>query len=331
MPPHKISDKDKDTHNVAFTLRKFVYGDRGNGRDDLNYSVIDVHDNDLWELLKHQLSYYPYHLFQGGPTTLFSPFESLIHNWEELRELSEPSGEATPVGTAGSRSDLKQLLDTVQLDGSGDEKLDRYFKLRTAAKEQGTVTFQNLWTLFPPGTLVYGKPFQGRPGVFLVQDNICTWPETVAVGGQLDNSWNLACWVYDWDGKQFSRSALRLKFEHFDGQTSIVSLPYYPWDYVEEKGQIRDELIARGKKFRYLCKKVEGSRMFDYKGTAILGRKGFSDNVCTHSIKIFMSGDADGLGRMARAGPAQLWTRHISGIHHPSHANKPSPRRIPQM
>lgn len=243
-----------------------------------NFSEIDIHDIGLWGLLGSELGHYPYHTFRGNPSTLRSPFQPLIHNWDKLQSISS---EDVDDDKAQSRRDLKLLLDTISA-GSGDDKLDRYLKTREVSQEQRTVTFDNLWTLFPPGELVYGTPFLNQPEIFLVQDCLESWPSSRSryLGG--DSSWKLLCWAYDWNGEKFYRSSLTLTFEPFDGQKSIVSLPFYPLHIHESREMIEETLVERGKRFRELCrprtkKPLElGSQMFDYKGNAIFGRKGFS-------------------------------------------------------
>lgn len=261
----KPSDTKTDSGEHAFTLRKFVYG-RVVERLP-NSSTIDIHDTKLWDLLKSELSYYPYHYFQGPPTTIRSPFEPLVHNWDNLQKLA--AEEVSDEDGSQARNDLKLLMDTI-LDGSGDEDLDSYFKLREATREQGSVTYKNLWTLFPPGTFVYGKPFQGQSEVFLVQDTNGVWPT-----GTREN-WSIACWAYDWNSTKFCRSPYNIAFEPFEGQKSIVSLPYYPLCFHKEEKELRSELITRGKRFRALCESREGSQMFAYDGGAMFERKGFS-------------------------------------------------------
>lgn len=282
MPPKK-SSKDVDESGRALTLRKITYSERESYLP--SFSEIDIHDNGLWELLKLKLGYYPYHTFQGKPTTLKSPYEPLVHNWDKLRSLANE--EVDDEDAQKARKDLGLLLDTI-LSGSGDEKLDRYLKTREAAKNQDTVTFDNLWTLFPPGQLIYGKPFQDQDEIFLVQDSYSSWPASKLYPGP-DRAWELLCWVYDWNGKNFYRPSLTLKFEPFEGQKSVVSLPFYPLDLHEKKDAIRKQLVERGMKFRGLCraKELGGSQMFQYKGNAIFGRKGFSmsssENNVSHS------------------------------------------------
>lgn len=238
-----------------------------------NSGEIDIINPDLWNLLRELLRHYPYHIFDGPPATLFSPYEPLILNWSKLEQAV---GE-TPKddNDKRARSDLSFLLNTVS-SSSGDPKLDKYFKTRDANREQKSVTFETLWTIFSPGSSVYGQPFQGQHQVFIVQDNTRSWPYVQPSQLADQSSWNLLCWTYDWDGDNFRRMCLRLDFEIFAGQKPITSLPYYPFELNEQRAEIQTQLIQQGKRYREICSAAPGRRMFEYNGHAIFIKKGFS-------------------------------------------------------
>ncbi|EXJ70039.1 uncharacterized protein A1O5_07112 [Cladophialophora psammophila CBS 110553] len=258
---------DNPDTSYAFTLRKIV----GDSEDD--DGEIDIVDQNLWELLKGLLSHYPYHTFRGSPSTISAPYEALVLNWDKLEQATKI--ESGSDSDKQARSDLKLLLDTIT-NSSGDAKLDKYFKTRDSHKQQNSVTFDNLWTIFAPGTLVYGRPFQGQDQVFVVQDNIGPWPYFSDGVPREQATWTLLAWTYDWNGSIFKRRPLRLEFEYFDGTKPITSLPYYPFQFHEQQGSVRENLIQQGIKYRKFCTATQGSRLFDYRGDALLVKKGFS-------------------------------------------------------
>ena len=277
------SDTGSEVSNVqdtscAFVLRKNV---DASGREE-NDGELEIVSRDLWSLLKTILSHYPYHIFQGDPVTITSPYEGLILNWDKLEKAANESSSEEKDDQA--RKDLKLLLETIS-SGSGDQKLDKYFKIRDSHREQKLVTFESLWTLFAPGTLVYGKPFLGQDQVFIVHDNISPWPNN----GRKTSTWTLKCWTYDWNGKTFKRMALRLDIESFEGTRPISSLPFYPLDYHQELEVLKKRLFERGAKYKRFCTAKEGSRMFDYRGDVVFGKRGFlgvtggDDKVCLSS------------------------------------------------
>lgn len=278
------SSKATDTSH-AFTLRRNVYDD-----GDDNDGQIDIVNLDLWELLKELLRHYPYHTFRGPPSTLNSPYEPLILYWDKLVLATQETPKDD--NDKQARADLKLLLDTIS-NSSGDPKLDKYFRSRDCNNEQNSVTFETLWRIFPPGTLVYGQPFLGQDQLFIVKDNLRPWPYLPRGQPYEDAVWFLHCWTYDWDGKSFRRMCLKLEFEYFDGQKPITSLPYHPFELKEQEQRalIKGNLIKRGVEYRQFCTAIQGSRMFEYNGEAMFVKKGFS------GIQGDDDKDEDGLSR----------------------------------
>lgn len=257
MTPKKESCEQKD---YAFTLRKIVSDDTS----DANDSEIEIESPKLWELVKECVRGYPYHIYQGNlPKTLDAPYEAIIFNWDNLLKASQNPNAADEV----ARADLKELLEAIE-KGTGSPRLDNYLRKRRSLKEQNLITFETLWTLFPPGSLVYGKAFQGQDQVFIVEDNTSPWP--------LGDTFHLRCWAYDWDGSQFKRLPFRLKFDSFNDEKPINSLPYYPLEFYEDPEALKKRLIKRGMKYRKLCTAKPGSQMFEYSGPAVFLKKGFS-------------------------------------------------------
>lgn len=174
-----------------------------------------------------------------------------------------------------ARSDLKLLLDTIA-SSSGDTKLDKYFKVRDSNKEQKSVTFETLWTIFSPGTLIYGRPFQDQDQVFVVRDNAETWPFFRRGLPREQASWTLVGWSYDWDGKKFKRLCLKMTFDYFDGTKPITSLPYFPFHLHDQRDIITEKLLTQGVKYQQFCTAYQGARLFEYSGNALFVKKGFS-------------------------------------------------------
>lgn len=243
----KVAKKEDEA--VAFRLRKNVDSSRQDSTGEL-----EILSHDLWQLLKKILSHYPGHTFLSDPVTINSPYEALVLNWDKLEKAAK--GGVVDDKEHQARSDLKLLLATISTS-SGDAKLDKYFKMRQSSRELKSVTFESLWTLFAPGTLVYGKPFLGHDQLFIVQHGWRSWPRPNVT------SWPLACWTYDWDGKVFKRMPLKLELECFEGHKPITSLAFYPLDYHSDRNSIMQNLMKRGDKYKRICNAKQGSRMFD--------------------------------------------------------------------
>lgn len=255
-PPPKTPAPEIDH---AFTLRKNIYDEI-----DDHDGEIEIESQELVNLLEQILKKYSIY---GSLKTLKSPYEPLIFNLEKLEEATkkDPIDEKDRLAC----SDLRLLLDTIS-KGSGDLKLDKYFKTRNSNREQKLVTFETLWKLFPSGSLVFGKPFLGQDQVCLVYDNIRPWPDS-----ESSKQWTLVCWAYDGDGKSFKRIALNLQIKHFEASKPIMTLPYYPLEFHEQYEKVKKELITREKQYRECCTEQE-SRMYYYNDEAIFTKRGFS-------------------------------------------------------
>ena len=271
-----------------------------------NGSEIDILSKGLWNLLKKHLGHFPYHIFREDPVTLASPYDHIVFQFDDLNAEADKTPENEEDKQA--RADLKLLLDTIRTS-SGDEKLDKYFKMRPNYKKPkpNTIQFDDLWTVFPPGTLIYGRPFQNQHQVFVVKDNLMLWPWR-GQDYREHASWKLEAWSYDWKDGSFGRTLFTLPFEQFDGHLPLTSLPYYPFELHPERDAVREELIARGKRFRKICNSDNDSRLFDYRGDSILENKGFSgmkhDDDDSNEMD-FRSNSSFQLAEMARFGYPQ--------------------------
>ncbi|OJD32095.1 aaa family atpase [Diplodia corticola] len=270
---HPLEPQDsEDEAAYAYVLRKFPSQARDDSMRDY-VSELSINGPELLKLLRERLRHYPNHYFLGDVAALAAPYQPIILNWDKLKAASvEESGDEE--GRL-ARSDLRLLLDDLSR-GSGDERLDKYLQSRDALKKQRSITFDNLWTIFPPGTVVCGRSFCFQQDqLFIVESNRRPWPQDVRHRGN-PAVFVLLVWIYDWDGKAFNRRSLELPITAFGGQKPIVSLSYYPLEANEEqRATIERELLERGKKFRQCCVAPPDERLFQYKGQATLDRKGF--------------------------------------------------------
>lgn len=123
-------------------------------------------------LLQKLLAHYPWHWSVSDSYTFFAPYEQIVLNWDLLEKAAQEPG-TDEVDTL-ARSDLKSMLETLQ-QGSSDAKLDEYFKNRNNFRTNRVTSFDALWTIFPPGTLVHARPFMKQDQVFIVYDNKQPW------------------------------------------------------------------------------------------------------------------------------------------------------------
>jgi hypothetical protein len=163
--------------------------------------------------------------------------------------------------------------------------IETYLSAIRTANTNRTVHFENLWTIFPPGDLVYAMPFMKESQIFIVKE--CgTHATDVSDSGRTNKDarkvWDLHCWSYDWDGKHFTRVPVMFRFEEFTGAKVINTLHCHPLRYRfpagdpnSERDKFEADLIERGKLFRKYCARTTGEQMIYYEGDTISHGSGF--------------------------------------------------------
>ncbi|KAK5636274.1 hypothetical protein RRF57_011986 [Xylaria bambusicola] len=252
----------------AFTFRK-ITNVRGLRRhieaDYYSSSEVDVIFPELQKLLG-RITYK-----WGWPemvTKCSSPYIALIYSWEKAEKEAIAIIDGESEDEKQARNDLKELLRIISTS-SGDVRLDRYFKSRQALLCEGSITHEALWTLFPPGTLIVGRPCHDEPQIFVV--------ESCRNFVRDDDDFAMVCYSFDWNGTVFSRVPFEIFIESWGGERKgVTSLPYYPLEFYEEDGLSREESITklkerltrRGKKFVEYCVAPKGKQMFKYSNGA---------------------------------------------------------------
>lgn len=301
------SGKSKQGDDIVWT-RHF------NNENKYDRTEAQVVGTELQDLLKVMLSHDPrLHFSSDGDKndiTLVSPFEPLLHIWPKLEKLTEGETDepqwtevrdrfkemkkATRKGIVLSplveiedrlrkaKKDLTTLLDHIR----ATQEVSSYFSSGLdASKTSGTIQFEYLWTLFPPGELIISTVFMKQPQIFIVKESL----SYITYENERDRDreqkqqkryWTLDCWSYDWNGKKFNRVPITFKFDNFQGSRKINTLPCYPLKYRDDaedtdNEQLKTKLIERGKLFWDYCTRKPGKQMLDYDGDAVNHGSGF--------------------------------------------------------
>lgn len=284
--------KPRSTPHAITLLRH--YDDEGK----YDCSEIKVEDEGLQILLLDAFAHLPWYR-HGGVGELYSPFEEVIHCWTRLQDLSTLDDtkeavvelrkkleirEIAPGNMSSDQinnlqilrdenvlkaaaNDLKLLLDEVKLT----PELQYCFAAGKHLREKGdTISYNNLWTIFAPGDLVYSTVFLKQPQLYIVQCSESTSKTMHIRSGKKVEVWRLYCWTYDWDGTAFNRVLVHFDIESFKGDEKITSLPCYPWKCMKDENRnsdkLMEQLIERGKKFCQLCLKPQ---IVEYDGMVI--------------------------------------------------------------
>jgi len=126
------------------------------------------------------------------------------------------------------------------------------------------VTYDLLWALFLPNTLVYTICAGSNEPRCLKLDHSQYKQNT-----QRGNLFRLDCHYVDYNGKTFGEAKAVIEILAFTGNTRIDSLSAFPLAYHHDKEQVREKLIARGRKFL----KLRGTHHKLYEGLAFFKNK----------------------------------------------------------
>lgn len=255
------------------------------------YTELFINQRELQSLLKETCKSSP----AARWDRLMSPFRGIIYDWEALNNAANDFDDEGTSDRNIARQDLKELLTLVK----GCPDLETYFQQVDKWKAASEITFEFLWTLFPPGSMVFSNPIQKMPQAFISKDHI-TKDNPERPGGSSKKEFVLTAWSYDWDGEQFNRVATRMKIAYFEGAKAINSLLFYPIEYHVDPNtntcdpeNIKAILKKRGEKFRKICISEKGSQLFDYDGhvipvgLGIMPFGGWNDTlVCLNFVRI---------------------------------------------
>ncbi|KAL9126196.1 MAG: hypothetical protein Q9217_004725 [Psora testacea] len=226
---------------------------------------VEIQSEDLGDLLKINLSHDPWFPLHDKVIRFQSPFKALVHNWSKLLNVVDPcSGDNDKQSTA--KKDLKQLMKQI----STTNELTQYFQDFDPANMPKTVSFNLLWTIFPPGCLVCSTPVMQKDQVFILQ--ACDTYEDE----DSKTRFSLTCWAYDWNGETFNRVPYEFYIDSFSGTKAINTLDHYPLEHHRDVKEISARLVKRGTKYRDLCISKSGSQLFDYNGFSIEDQKGIT-------------------------------------------------------
>ena len=246
-----------DGKERAFTFKKVPSTNKSEG---LVYSLVEIESKPLLDVLNKGLIHVQYDI----KDTLSSPFEWIVWNWRTISEEATRSQDQDSDEVKQARVDLQELLKTISTQ-SGIEQLNNYFSKRETYIKESTITHEALWTIFPPGTVVFAKPVLDQPQLFFVMDHSRNFPDVP----NEEDAFSLTCYSYDWNGSTFNRVPFSLEIDHFKDKQTISALPVYPLKYHEDAEGLRRELIARGKKYYKLCVAASGEQMFKYNGPVV--------------------------------------------------------------
>ncbi|SCO89614.1 related to TOB3 (member of AAA-ATPase family) [Fusarium oxysporum] len=199
-----------------------------------------------------------------NPEVLFLYLEDLRDHLKALRK-AKPAGKSKK-----SRKKNKSLLKEKKqhlkilikyLDHDFESTKESLYPML----KNGLITFELLWALWKPDTLVYTTTYgnASEPRVFKVES--AHLHHSVMRGSY----YHVEGKYMEFDGKRFGYGNTSVEIDGFQGAKKIKSLPCYPLQYHHNEQKLRLDLIERGKKFASLS----GVHYKSYKGIAFMKRR----------------------------------------------------------
>ncbi|KAK1759029.1 hypothetical protein QBC47DRAFT_449698 [Echria macrotheca] len=177
------------------------------------------------------------------PNMLFLYLEDLRQHLKELKK-TKPKGDKharrkEQKRIEQKRQHLKILVQYIDKDYA-EVKKSLYPML-----ENGLISFDLLWALWKPNTLVFTTTYgsQDEPRIFKVE--MAEKHSTLMKG----SFYYIEGKYFEYDGKQFGFGSMSEEIGDFRGARRITSLRCYPLKYHKNETQLRKDLIERGKKF----------------------------------------------------------------------------------
>lgn len=182
-------------------------------------------------------------VFEGYPgiscdltrLTFDAPFEPFVHRWQQLLDYMNQEHD-DPV--MGEHLRLLHSILTAEL-GETIKALDDYVK-------HGVVTYEHVWTIFVPGSVMVAPSHFGMP---LASEFSYGYYGKDTCG----EYYGINSRCIDASGDGFGWSSQSLKMRKFAGVREIKSLNILPLAFCANEEALTQTLIQRGKKFEQLA------------------------------------------------------------------------------
>ena len=189
-----------------------------------------------------------------GDLHLYEPFMVLFHNRQQLRSLAEDTSDSAP-----AKEPAKLILDFMQRECVDiGQKLDDV----ESANPSGSITFPDVWMLYPPGTIVYSIE-NGEREAFVVDSVRGLQKRRPSfVGRSSHTRLDITCWSINYDGEIYGRVWSTHCILPFHGTKDISALEIVPEKYLPEAESVKSTLLVRGEQFWSL----QGQKYLEYTG-----------------------------------------------------------------
>ncbi|KAI1419950.1 P-loop containing nucleoside triphosphate hydrolase protein [Xylaria sp. FL1777] len=216
--------------------------------DELEHTRLYVNPQPLRQLLKDVIGNYYSDPINVNDVQIAMPYYSLFYHRQQLEEV----GRERFKEDEESMSHLNLLLEWIQTHFKAD--IEAYEVC--IAGEVKAITYDHLWTLFAPKTIVHTKVLE-QHRAFRV---FSSWYD----GGEVPG-FNIVTHYTDYDGEKVGERKMELFIPKYRGNRDLRSIDARPLDLHEEAEEVREHLLTRGRKFESYI----GQHFKTYDGIAV--------------------------------------------------------------
>ncbi|KAF2161566.1 hypothetical protein M409DRAFT_37534 [Zasmidium cellare ATCC 36951] len=188
--------------------------------------ALQINSKHLKDILRDTIGTFPGVSFQTKDITIDAPYRVLFHYKSELEEAGKKLDQDSE-----AKAHLDLLLDFIY------QEFKDTIEETENLLEQGLISYQHLWTIFRPKTIIYAPVF-GQARCFELTSYAYTED-----GLQINSEY------VDFDGDDFGKRNAGRLVPGFAGAERIEHLSAYPISYHANEKALREELIARGKRW----------------------------------------------------------------------------------
>lgn len=249
----KKEDIDKGEKKDWWQLFSFCVVRRYDSDGDLDGTCLYVNPQPLRQLLNDVIGNYPSDPIDVDDVQISSPYHPLFHYRKQLEEVGTKRFEED--GDTQSQEHLRLLLEWVK----STFELEIAAHDRCMSSDSKAIAYDKLWTLYVPGSVVYTKALK-QHRAFKVVDY---WYDS----DDDDNPcFNISANFADYDGDSFGYRRINLGIPKYTGVREISLQEVRPFQFVDDADEIRERLLARGKRFEELA---AGQHFMQYRGIAL--------------------------------------------------------------
>ena len=253
-PPDDLGTIAEDAESAKYALLVRNVKAYNDPRRVLKIHSIVVQSPLLKRLLRDVLRGYPGVTVELDRLEFSGRFEPIIHRWSEFKgkieQLQNPEDQEKQ-----SEEDIKTREHAELLQDILVNEFQDVVEVSQDMKAKGVITFELLWTLFQPGSLIYTRQ-ENQDRVFKLQSS------KYGEDRRGNPVFWLTCKYVDFDGTKFGTIKLNLFIRVYTGTQFITSLSAFPLALHTNINELSERLIARGAKFESLA----GSHYKGYNG-----------------------------------------------------------------